>query len=164
MTDMRNNGVVSRLSIGLVIALGVLAFSSQASGASTPRAGNQCKRREAGMKVGLLVCTTQPGGKYVWLRLLRTAGHGSSPEGSRSCDPNYVPCVPIAEDVDCAGGSGNGPAYVEGPVRVVGTDIYGLDRDGDGIGCEAGSKAAAVRTTTAPTTAVRTDPVLDIGS
>ena len=33
-----------------------------------------------------------------------------------SCDPNYTgACVPIASDVDCAGGSGNGPAYVEGP-------------------------------------------------
>jgi resuscitation-promoting factor RpfB len=53
------------------------------------------------------------------------------------CDPNYSgACVPIASDVDCAGGSGNGPAYVQGPVRVVGTDIYGLDADGDGIGCE----------------------------
>lgn len=53
------------------------------------------------------------------------------------CDPNYAgACVPIASDVDCAGGGGNGPAYVRGPVRVVGTDIYGLDRDGDGIGCE----------------------------
>src|SRR5262249_54746480 len=28
-----------------------------------------------------------------------------------SCDPNYGGgCVPIASDVDCAGGSGNGPA------------------------------------------------------
>ena len=54
------------------------------------------------------------------------------------CDPNYAgACVPIASDVDCAGGSGNGPAYVQGPVRVVGTDIYGLDgNDNDGIGCE----------------------------
>lgn len=53
------------------------------------------------------------------------------------CDPNYEgACVPIASDVDCAGGSGNGPEYVEGPVTVVGNDIYDLDRDGDGIGCE----------------------------
>jgi hypothetical protein len=56
---------------------------------------------------------------------------------ANSCDPNYADaCVPIASDVDCAGGSGNGPAYVQGPVRVVGSDIYGLDRDGDGWGCE----------------------------
>jgi uncharacterized protein YabE (DUF348 family) len=54
------------------------------------------------------------------------------------CDPNYSgACVPIASDVDCAGGSGDGPAYVQGPVRVVGTDIYGLDADGDGIGCDS---------------------------
>lgn len=55
---------------------------------------------------------------------------------SSSCDPNYSGCVPVASDVDCAGGSGNGPAYVVGPVYVVGSDIYGLDRDGDGVGCE----------------------------
>jgi hypothetical protein len=53
-----------------------------------------------------------------------------------TCDPNYSGCVPIASDVDCAGGSGNGPAYVSGPVYVTGSDIYDLDRDGDGVGCE----------------------------
>jgi hypothetical protein len=59
----------------------------------------------------------------------------SQPAGN--CDPNYTgDCVPIASDVDCSRGSGNGPAYVDGPVEVVGTDIYGLDRDNDGIGCE----------------------------
>jgi resuscitation-promoting factor RpfB len=58
------------------------------------------------------------------------------PEPSGNCDPNYSGCVPIASDVDCAGGSGNGPAYVAGPVRVIGTDVFGLDRDHDGIGCE----------------------------
>jgi hypothetical protein len=53
------------------------------------------------------------------------------------CDSNYSgPCVPIASDVDCAGGSGNGPAYVAGPVFVVGADIYDLDRDGDGVACD----------------------------
>lgn len=57
---------------------------------------------------------------------------------TRRCDPNYSgACVPIASDVDCAGGGGNGPAYVQGRVRVVGTDIYDLDRDGDGIACDS---------------------------
>jgi hypothetical protein len=57
---------------------------------------------------------------------------------AQQCDPNYAgACVPISSDVDCAGGSGNGPAYVQGPVRVVGTDIYGLDADGNGIGCDS---------------------------
>ena len=56
-----------------------------------------------------------------------------------ACDPNHSgACVPIASDVDCAGGSGNGPAYVRGPVRVIGVDVYGLDADNDGIGCEDG--------------------------
>jgi hypothetical protein len=43
--------------------------------------------------------------------------------------------VPYASDVDCEGGSGNGPAYT-GTVQVVGPDVYGLDNDHDGIGCE----------------------------
>jgi hypothetical protein len=38
--------------------------------------------------------------------------------------------------VDCAGGSGNGPRYIDGPVYVTGADPYGLDSNGDGVGCE----------------------------
>lgn len=52
------------------------------------------------------------------------------------CDPNYSGCVPIDTDVDCAGGSGNGPSYADGPVDVIGEDIYDLDADDDGVGCE----------------------------
>jgi hypothetical protein len=55
---------------------------------------------------------------------------------SSGCDPNYSGCVPIASDVDCSGGSGNGPEYVDGPVDVIGSDIYRLDADHDGVGCE----------------------------
>jgi hypothetical protein len=59
------------------------------------------------------------------------------PQGS-NCDSNYSgACVPIAGDVDCEGGSGNGPEYVAGPVTVVGDDIYGLDNNSDGVGCES---------------------------
>jgi len=61
---------------------------------------------------------------------------GAGPIFAQECDPNYDPCVPVASDVDCAGGSGNGPAYVMGPIYVIGDDIYGLDRDGDGVACE----------------------------
>jgi endonuclease YncB( thermonuclease family) len=43
---------------------------------------------------------------------------------------------PAVSDYDCAGGSGNGPGYVEGPIQVVGPDEYRLDGDGDGIACE----------------------------
>jgi hypothetical protein len=56
---------------------------------------------------------------------------------SGQSNPNYDPCVPVASDVDYAGGSRNGPAYVRGPGTVVGTDVYGLDgNDNDGTGCE----------------------------
>jgi len=58
-------------------------------------------------------------------------------EQPSGCNDNYDPCVPDdPTDVDCAGGSGNGPSYVEGPVQVIGDDVYGLDRDGNGEGCE----------------------------
>ena len=57
---------------------------------------------------------------------------------SANCHPSYegVCLTPGIGDYDCAGGSGNGPNYVAGPIRVVGWDEFGLDRDGDGIGCE----------------------------
>ncbi len=68
--------------------------------------------------------------------LLFTAFFGG-PARTEECHPSYVgECVPIASDVDCAGGSGNGPEYIVGPVQVVGPDDYDLDRDGDGIGCD----------------------------
>jgi len=58
-------------------------------------------------------------------------------DASRNCTPGYSPCLPLASDYDCRGGSGNGPKY-SGPVRVTGSDPYDLDRDGDGDGkaCE----------------------------
>ncbi len=67
------------------------------------------------------------------LRLAIPGGGAAAQE----CHPSYQGvCVPIASDVDCAGGQGNGPEYVRGPVYVVGPDEYELDRDGDGIACE----------------------------
>lgn len=72
----------------------------------------------------------------------RPTPHRSTPRPVRAssssddCTPGYDPCVPIASDVDCAGGSGNGPVYVQGPIRVTGSDPYRLDSDHDGIGCE----------------------------
>lgn len=55
-----------------------------------------------------------------------------------NCHSSYagVCLTPGIGDYDCAGGSGNGPNYVAGPVRVVGYDEFGLDGNGDGIGCE----------------------------
>jgi endonuclease YncB( thermonuclease family) len=55
-----------------------------------------------------------------------------------NCHPSYPSvCLKMnAGDYDCAGGSGNGPNYVRGPIIVLPPDPFGLDRDGDGIGCE----------------------------
>jgi resuscitation-promoting factor RpfB len=51
----------------------------------------------------------------------------------QGCDP----CITPGPDVDCAAGTGEGPRYVSGPVRVTGSDPYGLDGyDNDGYGCE----------------------------
>jgi hypothetical protein len=47
---------------------------------------------------------------------------------SGSCDPNYDPCIPIADDLTCGD--------IKIAVRVTGTDIHGFDRDGDSVGCE----------------------------
>ena len=45
------------------------------------------------------------------------------------CHPNYEPCLPIGDDLDCSD--------VRVAVQVTGDDPYRLDRDGNGIGCEA---------------------------
>ncbi len=58
------------------------------------------------------------------------------PPSSGGCTPGYRPCIPPGPDVDCAGGTGNGPRYVHGPINVRGSDPYGLDADGDGVACE----------------------------
>lgn len=48
----------------------------------------------------------------------------------------YDPCIRPGPEVDCAGGTGGGPRYVNGPVYVSGPDPYGLDDDDDGVGCQ----------------------------
>jgi hypothetical protein len=57
--------------------------------------------------------------------------------GPNPCNPNYDGCVPNDPiDVDCFGGNGDGPSYLQGTARVVGTDVYGLDRDDNGVACD----------------------------
>jgi hypothetical protein len=57
---------------------------------------------------------------------------------ARNCHPSYEgACLdPTASDYDCAGGSGNGPKYVQGTVKVHPPDPFDLDADSDGLGCE----------------------------
>ena len=54
------------------------------------------------------------------------------------CHPSYadVCLLPDAVDYDCEGGAGDGPEFVPGPFRVVGEDVYKLDGNKNGIGCE----------------------------
>jgi len=66
-----------------------------------------------------------------------------APKPAPSCEPSYTNvCIPIGSaDYDCAGGSGNGPNYIAGPVYVrhdvPNPDPHGLDRGGEyGVGCE----------------------------
>lgn len=73
------------------------------------------------------------------------------PPAEPGCHPSYRgACLPPAgPDVDCIGGTGNGPLYV-GRVWVVAADPYGLDRDGDGIACEEAA-CTTLRATTSRT-------------
>ncbi|HUP83712.1 MAG TPA: hypothetical protein VM284_05950 [Candidatus Limnocylindria bacterium] len=58
----------------------------------------------------------------------------------KSCTPGYSPCIANkTSDVDCWGGSGNGPRYTAPNTTYsvkTGSDRYGLDSDHDGLGCE----------------------------
>lgn len=85
-------------------------------------------RKTAGGKVRLSRSECAPKRR----RGSRGGGGGNAPP-PRDCQ-GYSPCLPPGPDVDCRGGSGNGPRYVSGPVQVNGSDPYDLDRDRDGTG------------------------------
>ena len=70
-------------------------------------------------------------------RTIRLVVAKPRPEPVANCHPSYTgACLdPNASDYDCAGGSGDGPKYT-GTVTVVGPDVFGLDGDSDGTGCE----------------------------
>jgi resuscitation-promoting factor RpfB len=89
---------------------------------STPAAGVEVR---PGAKITLVVAKAPP------------APPPPAPSGS-NCHPSYSgACLdPNASDYDCAGGTGDGPKYT-GYVTVVGPDVFGLDSDGDGAGCES---------------------------
>jgi hypothetical protein len=88
------------------------------------------KKKESSEPLGTVIVQHPRAGRRV------NAGRTVLLVVSANCTPGYSPCIPPGPDVDCAGGSGDGPRYVEGPVRVTGSDPYGLDSDNDGIGCE----------------------------
>lgn len=62
-----------------------------------------------------------------------------------ACHPSYTPCVLVAQDVDCIGphareGHHDGPAFVSGPLLVIGNDVYDLDANGDLVACYDGDR------------------------
>jgi hypothetical protein len=81
---------------------------------------------------------TPPGcADYAAQRAAAAQQQADDSSGGGNCNPNYAgACLkPDSPDYDCEGGSGDGPDYT-GVVRVVGPDVYDLDRDGDGVGCD----------------------------
>ncbi|VXB78763.1 DUF2510 domain-containing protein [Aeromicrobium sp. 9AM] len=51
-----------------------------------------------------------------------------APKPAEKCMAGYSPCLPIVADLNCPD--------IGHPVTVTGDDPYGLDRDGDGTGCD----------------------------
>jgi hypothetical protein len=66
----------------------------------------------------------------------------STPMSTQICHPSYSGAclLPHASDYDCVGGGGDGPYYT-GRVRVTGSDVFDLDANGDGTGCDSSSLA-----------------------
>ena len=48
---------------------------------------------------------------------------------AEECSPDYEPCLPVTTDLNCPD--------IGTQVRVIGQDLYNLDSDGNGIGCES---------------------------
>lgn len=66
----------------------------------------------------------------------RSAARPRAPLPSQRCHPSYRgACLDKRGDYDCREGSGDGPNFT-GEVQVVGPDVYDLDRNDNGIGCD----------------------------
>ena len=73
------------------------------------------------------------------LVVLALGASSRSVDAQQACHASYAggECLDAAaSDYDCVDGTGDGPAYVNYQVQVVGPDTFGLDADSDGIGCD----------------------------
>jgi hypothetical protein len=131
----------ARLAVATSSKHTVLGDSSNASASPTPTATPKTTLNPTTAPTVKPAATPKPTPKPT----VAAAYHTPTPipatpaPANPSCYPNYSgACVPnvYPADVDCAGGSGNGPYYVQGPVQVIGADRYGLDSDHDGIACQ----------------------------
>jgi hypothetical protein len=97
------------------------------------------------VRLGTIVRSGLLGAALITTAMVAPIGAAAAHESSTavhtsSCTYGYSPCIPNKpSDVDCYGGSGNGPRYTKpGVVYHVkrGYDRYRLDADHDGLGCE----------------------------
>ncbi len=110
-------------------AVGPLAAAEPLAYGRTVRGyGFRCASRES----GITCIDGRTGNGFVIARqgvsLLPRRTAPAAP--ARGCNPNYAgACLPLNRDVDCG-------EIGARDFRVVGTDVYRLDRDGDRIACE----------------------------
>jgi hypothetical protein len=112
------------LPAGSVVSYGQTTAVGRFSCASSP-SGMKCRDRKTGhafrisrLRVALLPKKQPPA--------------GGTPRPGGGCNPNYAgACIPnVPYDLDCSDVSATN-------FRVVGTDVYNFDRDGNGIACES---------------------------
>ncbi len=113
------------LSAGSVLKYGQTTTLGRFSCASSS-AGMKCRDRTTGhaFRISRLSTALLP-------KRAAPAGGGTTPPGG-GCNPNYSgACIPNSPtDLDCGDISARG-------FRVVGTDVYNFDGDGNGIACES---------------------------
>lgn len=147
-----------RRSVGVAVRVGRIRLGSRRSIVTVrlrSRDRDICSRRLVAQRFRGSIVLAPRGASYVFLKFRIRKTGGKTPRLSKSQCPapkppprsrpappsvdcqGYSPCIPPGPDVDCLGGSGNGPRYVDGPVSVGGSDPYDLDRDGDGVACES---------------------------
>lgn len=91
----------------------------------------------AAFAVGERTDTTEVIAEEVQTRVLAmvdgTADEPEAEPAAESCHPGYVDCVPfdLTRDLDC-----EDLAITDVRLRDPGWDPYGLDDNGDGLGCE----------------------------
>ncbi len=132
--NSQSTAVAAAKKAGFVVLVKTITRTSGVDGmvvSQSPKAGT---RRKPGSQVTLYVADVRPPAPVPLVGPRPTKP--SQPAGGGNCTPGYSPCLPPASDYDCAGGSGNGPKYANGPIIVTGSDPYRLDADDDGVGCE----------------------------
>ena len=86
-----------------------------------PRGGRPRFGKKPVLAAGALAALLAAGALGAW-----ALGGGLQAE---ECTPGYIPCVPVATDLNCPD--------IGFRVQVTGEDVYELDRDGNGVGCES---------------------------